>query len=99
MVRFVIVVLCTFASYISFSQKEVLAKLPKTGKNTQAFIPKGWIVIKEESGDFNKDGIKDVAIVTIDSIAEKELDSNRSVIILQGIPGGFQLSSYSAKAF
>jgi hypothetical protein len=98
MVRCVIVVLCTFIYYVSFSQDEALARLPKTGKNIGAFIPKGWIVIREESGDFNKDGIEDVVIVTIDSIAEKALESNRSVIILQGTIGGFQLSSYSAKA-
>jgi hypothetical protein len=99
MARLVVVVLCMLIAKLSFSQNEVLVKLPKTGKNIRSFIPKGWIVIKEVRGDFNKDGIKDAAVVTVDSIGEKiTLDSNRSVIILQGNQNGFQLSAYSAKA-
>ena len=98
MVRVASVVLCIFIAQVSFAQEEVLARLPKAGKNITAFVPNGWIVIREAFGDYNKDGIKDAAVVINDSIAENESDSSRSVVILEGTKNGFQQSTYSANA-
>jgi hypothetical protein len=50
-------------------------------------------------GDFNKDGLKDVAVILVDSIYEKITgDGNRSLIILRGTKNGYILSSYCDSA-
>lgn len=69
--------------------------LPETGKTIKIFIPKGCLKLKAEWADFNHDGIKDVALVIIDSIQEKiVMDTYRSLIILEGKKIGYKLSRY-----
>lgn len=38
-----------------------IPNLISQGKNTEAFVPKGWRLIKETNGDLNKDGLADIA--------------------------------------
>jgi hypothetical protein len=74
--------------------------LPKNGNTINSFVPKGWLKLHTVFGDFNKDGIKDVAIVVIDSVHEKiTMEGNRSLVILKGTKNGYALSSYCDSAF
>lgn len=83
----------------TFSQKGLKEILPNTGIKINNFIPKGWLLLATAYGDFNKDGIKDAALVIIDSVQEKiVLDTHRSLVILQGIKNGYKLSGYCDSA-
>jgi hypothetical protein len=96
---FIILFFCSLSFY-SFSQKTLKELLPQKGKTINSFIPKGWIKLHSSAGDFNNDGIKDVAVVLIDSGYEKITgDGNRSLIILKGARTGYFLSSHCDSAF
>ena len=74
--------------------------LPQKGKTINSFIPQGWLKLHSAIGDFNKDGIKDIAIVLIDSVYEKITeDGNRSLVILEGSKNGYFLSGYCDSAY
>lgn len=58
---FSFVFLCFCSPHI-FAQSEDPI-IPASGSNVQAFIPKGWKMILQSTGDLNKDGLADEAIV------------------------------------
>lgn len=76
--------------------------LPKTGKDVEFFVPKGYQILFQKEGNLNQDKTKDVAVI-IESISEindlKEPDyaqKPRILFILMGkISGGYDLSIQS----
>ncbi len=46
-----------------FAQVNDFPQLPKSGKNSNDFLPLGWRIIAQDSGDLNQDKIKDIAFV------------------------------------
>ncbi len=44
--------------------------IPENGSTVKSFVPKGWKVISESTGDLNKDGMADKAIVIEDTDAK-----------------------------
>lgn len=96
---FIILFFCSLSLY-SFSQKSLKELLPQNGSSINSFLPKGWLKLQSIFGDFNKDGLKDAAIVVIDSVQEKiTMEGNRSLVILQRTKNGYRLSSYCDSAF
>ena len=43
--------------------KVIYPSLPKQGASAQAFVPKGWMLEKQQSGDLNKDGQDDLLLL------------------------------------
>lgn len=97
-VKFSVIGFYFFLTLSCYSQQGLSELLPKNGKSIQSFVPAGWIQLDSVSGDFNKDGIKDIALVIVDSVLEKLADVNRSVVILQGTTHGFRLSGIGDSA-
>jgi len=60
-----------FSVHFSFAQDFNYPSITKTAKNTIEFIPAGWALMDSATGDLNKDGKPDIAIVLqhIDSIS------------------------------
>lgn len=93
-----IIVFNSFTCYC-VCQKKLVELLPKESTKLRKFIPEGWLKIDSTIGDFNEDGVKDYALVIIDSINEKVLgDINRSIVIVEGSKSGFKLSGYCDSA-
>ena len=68
-----------------------------------AFVPSGYKIMKQETGDLNKDGIPDAVLVLIDKKEEKEKidaeDVPRLLVITFGVQGGgYALSAVSEDA-
>lgn len=61
--------------------------LPREGKSLSDFVPEGWTVEGQASGDLNGDGIPDIAAILVPSEGEDEFD--RAVVILVGRDGKF----------
>jgi hypothetical protein len=59
--------------------------LPTEGKSLADFVPKGWAVEDQASGDLNGDGVSDIAAVLVQS--ESEDGMQRALIILLGRGG------------
>ncbi len=76
--------------------------LPKTGKDVESFVPKGYQILFQKEGNLNQDKTKDVAVI-IESISEindlKEADhaqKPRILFVLMGkTAGGYDLSVQS----
>ena len=73
--------------------------LPKQAQSTEAFVPPGWILMSQVTGDLNRDGIPDVVlvlrennpknIVKHDILGENPLDTNpRILAVAFGRAGG-----------
>ena len=93
MYKFIIIVILSSLNLFSNAQSILATKIPAYGKTIKSFIPKGWIVLATATGDYNNDGIKDYALVIVDSFEEKMSgDVSRSIIILKGEKNGFQMS-------
>lgn len=96
---FIIVSFC-FLTFCGFSQKTLRELLPQKGKTVDSFVPRSWLKLHTAFGDFDKDGLKDAAIVIVDSVSEKiAADANRSIIILKGTKKGYVISEYCDSAF
>ena len=74
------------------------------------FIPSGWKIVDSVSSDFNKDGLKDIAMVisTIDSIQVQDTDCDVSsepyyakmlIIVFRNLDNTFKLSITNTKLF
>lgn len=50
-----------FFSAVVFAQTDVV--IPTHGKDTLAFVPKGWQIIARAVGDLNKDGKPDITLI------------------------------------
>lgn len=66
--RKIIAFITFFISVAGFAQNEVL--IPDHGKDTLAFLPKAWRIVARATGDLNKDGKDDIAIVIEDTKKE-----------------------------
>jgi hypothetical protein len=63
--------------------------LPRTGKTLKEFVPRGWTVETEASGDLNSDGLPDIAAVLIREMPESgergaEDELGRALLVLLG---------------
>lgn len=59
--------------------------LKKNGANAEAFLPKGWHVMTQTTGDLNKDGLADLAVlIEADSVVKslKEWENDQQPRIL-----------------
>lgn len=75
--------------------------LVKQGESINAFIPKGWKLIRETSGDLNKDGLEDIAgVIELDKAYEKNLEGAppRILFIAFKEKGAYHLSIQTDKA-
>jgi hypothetical protein len=100
MQRVLVILLFCSLSFYSFSQKPLKELLPKKGSTVNSFVQKGWLKLHSASGDFDKDGLKDVAIVVVDSAYEViTANVSRSLVILKATGKGYILSSYCDSAF
>ncbi|MDV6167576.1 hypothetical protein R1T16_04010 [Flavobacterium sp. DG1-102-2] len=89
-------------SFAAFAQSETL--VPSHGKDTLAFVPKGWKIIARATGDINKDGVDDAVLVIEDtkkenfieneSLGERVLNTNpRYLLILFKDSKGYSLAT------
>lgn len=67
--------------------------LPREAKALADFVPKGWSVAEQVTGDLNNDGIADIAAILVQGSPDKtpledEDESSRAVIVLLGRPDG-----------
>lgn len=74
--NFFFVVLLCFCANNLFAQSDDPI-IPASGLNVQVFIPKGWKKILESTGDLNKDGLADKAIV-IENMDARNVIANES---------------------
>lgn len=99
--RLVYLLLAILASAsIAQAQQEVLSKIPKTGKTVEAFIPKGYQIMKNGrvSGDLNKDGLDDCALAVSAYIGENlNSDDNRLLLVLLKTADGYSIKGKSDK--
>ena len=85
---------------VGYSQKNVLASIPKNGKSFESFVPKGYEVLGNAKGDLNKDSLEDVVMV-LKSVKENDDDSisdalpPRILVILLRTNNGYALSATS----
>lgn len=82
------------------AQDEIV--IPAVGKNIPGFIPKGFDTLATTSGDLNKDGLADLALV-LRSIAEDSVVGDaevpdRILLILFKEADGYRLAGRSDKA-
>lgn len=70
-----IFILITLAGTNLFAQTDDHPIIPASGSNVQAFIPLGWKMIVQSTGDLNKDGLADKAIV-IESMDARNIIEN-----------------------
>lgn len=67
--------------------------IPKTGTNVSDFVPKGYGILEEKTGDLNHDGVPDHALVLKDLREDKKGDerfdaNSRILVLLFGSPAG-----------
>ena len=95
--------------FTSFGQQQQFTypTLKKTGQTIESFVPEGWFILAQTSGDLNQDGKKDIAIVVqnkdpkfVISIGKGdnavEYDSNHRILIIlfQTAKGTYTLADY-----
>lgn len=61
-------------------------KLPATAPALRDFVPQGWVVESQVSGDLNGDGVADIAAVLVEGKSSAD-DRQRGLIVLQAIAG------------
>jgi hypothetical protein len=98
--------------YLNVSKEEVKMpeiKVPeksiedenKSGKNIEAFVPKGWQIITKTEGDLNKNNLTDTAAVIeqeVQNLSLGEAAPRNLLIALQKDNGVYELSIQSDKA-
>lgn len=87
---FFLLLLCVITSHL-FAQGDIPA-VPASGSNVKAFIPKGWKMILQSTGDLNKDGLADEAIVientdvrnfvTNEGLGQEKLNLNPRILLI-----------------
>jgi hypothetical protein len=95
-ITFIITLLFSF-----LNAQDNLPSLPKTGKNLESFIPKGWKTLMSAKGDLNKDGFEDIAaIIEQPDKGKKDADASnaRIIFVILKTKEGFSLSVQAAKA-
>ncbi len=68
-----------------------LAGLPQNAKTASAFVPKGWSLETQSSGDLDADGIDDIVLVLLQTEAAAETDRARALVVLRATKEGFAL--------
>lgn len=99
--RYLFLLLLIGWASISFSQDEVLSKIPKKGTAINTFIPEGYDTLEVARGDLDKDGVQDIAMVLRDK--REELDGqtelpNRILVIVFKKGSSFELKAVSDSA-
>jgi hypothetical protein len=61
--RYFLIFLFVIISRLSFGQDFVYPFIQASAMSFEDFIPKGWVVFDSASGDLNKDGKADLALV------------------------------------
>lgn len=84
-------IICSTSSFAQIMDEAVQKKLTK---KFAAFIPDSLTVMDTAMSDFNKDGLKDVAVVlAYNTNSEEYGGSSRQLVILQKTKSGYQLSA------
>jgi len=96
MKRLPLILVLVFVS-VSVAHAEMVPTFPDTGANPQAFVPKGYSILKQAEGDLNNDGLPDVALALKSNdeakpVQDREIDPPRYLIILFKTPQGYQKS-------
>lgn len=81
-------------------------QLPREAASAEGFVPQGWVLEVQASGDLNRDGIDDLAlvlhqkdprnVVTHGQIGEIPLDTNPRIMAVafrDGLSGGYTLQA------
>jgi hypothetical protein len=97
--RQTLLILGLVITLISYGQNNLNPNIRSEGQTIRAFIPTGWKLLDSASGDLNKDGWNDVAIVieTIEKVNTSEFEedhryTSRILLILWNRPeGGYKL--------
>lgn len=79
----------------------LLPQLAKQGQTVESFVPKGWTLLDQTSGDLNKDGLADIVGV-IEPEAERQPGEEAPARILfvafRGKEPGYRLAIQTSKA-
>lgn len=91
-----------FLTTTVISANNTLPVLAGKGRTVESFVPEGWKLIAQTSGDLNKDGLSDIAGV-VESSRKWEGDSGDAAprllfIAFQGTDGLYRLSVQTEKA-
>ncbi|EKD42092.1 MAG: hypothetical protein ACD_73C00333G0003 [uncultured bacterium] len=70
-----------------------LPTIPSAGKTTASFIPKDWKLKQKVTGDLNKDGLSDAALLLDAPLNAQGEGGPRILVILFADPNGFKLST------
>lgn len=79
------------------------AKIPATALVTTDFVPKGWMIEEQVTGDLNKDGQDDIALKLVEKFPSDADQDNpperaRALLILLKLPDGrMQKAAFTAK--
>lgn len=83
-------ILIIVKTHVSAQEKNL--SIPENGSTIKSFVPKGWKIISESTGDLNKDGLADKAIViedidtknfiTNDGLGQNTLNLNPRVLLV-----------------
>lgn len=96
-----IIIIISFVK-TTFAQKNILSSLPKQGNSIEAFIPKDYDTLATASGDLNKDGLIDMALVLANKNEslndDKDNEHPRLLIIIFKKENGYQLAATSYKS-
>ena len=99
----VMLVFLLFLFSIQASSPIEAARLPMTAATVREFVPAGWMVETEISGDLNRDSIVDLAVVLAEQMpadADKDNPPERQralLILLKSADGNFKRAALATK--
>jgi hypothetical protein len=102
--RLLLLIWMVLVSDISFAQLKALSNIPLTGETPFSFIPPSYDTLSMRSGDMNKDGIPDIAIVlkpSIENLTDSVFDPDsfpRIILVLIKEKDEYRLAAASASA-
>ncbi len=83
-----------------FAQKEVLSNIPKIVDHYQDFVPAGYAIMAEATGDLNTDDKDDVALIlknTAEDTASADTQINRILIVALRTDSGYKVAAITDK--
>jgi len=99
-VRSLVFIWCLLACAPVSAQKEVLSHIPKTVKQYQDFVPAGYAIMAEETGDLDKDGKDDVALIlksTMEDTISIDTAINRILVVALRSKNGYSTAAVTDK--
>ncbi|MFZ6780148.1 hypothetical protein ACO0LD_25225 [Undibacterium sp. Ji83W] len=97
-IQFTVLLLATVLHNSSQAQQNLLfgKKLPATAPALRDFVPPGWAVENQVSGDLNGDGLADIAAVVVEGKGSAD-DRQRGLIVLLAAGKGYSLLGSNGK--